>query len=225
MAFIDTVLMTETHPERKSIKRQPVYDFVKRVADVLLSLVGLILASPIFLVVSLLIIIMDKHSVFYKSTRVGKNGKDFSIYKFQTMVTDAQSLEKLLSPDEYREFKKNYKLERDPRITKLGNVLRKTSIDELPQLINILRGDMSLVGPRPVLREETELYGDDKEYLLSVRPGLTGLWQACGRNNIDYESGNRQKVELYYVRHRSLWLDFKIMLMTVKAAITMNGAM
>ncbi len=225
MTFVEKVLQSECHPDVKNIKKQPIYSFVKRFSDIMLSIVGLILASPLLLVVSVLILVIDKHSPFYSSTRMGKNGKEFSIYKFQTMITGAKSLKDMLSPDEYDEFKKNYKLHRDPRITKLGAILRKTSIDELPQLLNIIKGEMSFVGPRPVLREETELYGDDKAALLSVKPGLTGLWQASGRNNIDYESGQRQKMELYYIENRSLWLDVKIMFMTVKAAITMNGAM
>ena len=225
MTFVETVLKSECHPDLKNMKKQPVYSFIKRFLDIVLSLIGIIVAMPILLIVSLLVLIFDRHSPFYASTRMGKNGKVFKIYKFQTMVTGAKALKDMLSPDEYEEFKKNYKLQRDPRITKLGSVLRKTSIDELPQLFNILKGEMSFVGPRPVLKEETDLYGGDKDALLSVRPGLTGLWQACGRNNIDYESGQRQKMELYYIEHKSLWLDVKIMFMTVKAAITMNGAM
>lgn len=225
MTFTETVLQSECHPDASKLKKQYLYSFIKRLADILLSVIGLIIILPVFLVVSLLILIMDKHSPFYTSVRMGKNGKEFKIYKFQTMVTGAVSLEEMLSPDEYEEFKKNYKLQKDPRITKLGSILRKTSIDELPQLFNILKGDMSFVGPRPILREETELYGNDKAALLSVRPGLTGLWQACGRNNIDYESGQRQKMELYYIAHKNLWLDIKIMFMTVKAAVSMDGAM
>ena len=225
MTFAETVLKSECHPDINKMKKQPVYNFVKRFADIVLSVIGILIALPIFIVVSLLVILMDKHSPFYTSVRMGKNGEEFKIYKFQTMVTGARALSEMLSPDEYEEFKKNYKLQKDPRITKLGAILRKTSIDELPQLLNILKGEMSFVGPRPILREETELYGDDKVALLSVRPGLTGLWQACGRNNIDYESGQRQKMELYYIAHKNIWLDIKIMLMTVKAAISMNGAM
>lgn len=225
MTFVETVLNREYHPDISKTKKQPVYFFIKRFGDIILSIIGLVIALPIFFIVSLLILIMDRHSPFYTSVRMGKNGKEFKIYKFQTMVTGAKSLKEMLSPDEYEEFKKNYKLQSDPRITKLGSILRKTSIDELPQLLNILKGEMSFVGPRPILREETDLYGKDKAAFLSVRPGLTGLWQACGRNDIDYESGKRQKMELYYVQHKNLRLDIKIMFMTVKAVVTMNGAM
>ena len=120
--------------------------------------------------------------------------------------------------------RKNFKLEHDPRITKVGAFLRKTSLDELPQLFNILAGSLSLVGPRPVLQEETELYGDKRALLLSCKPGLTGLWQVRGRSNVTYEDGRRQALELSYVSHRSLWLDIKILFWTVGAVVRMDGA-
>jgi lipopolysaccharide/colanic/teichoic acid biosynthesis glycosyltransferase len=130
----------------------------------------------------------------------------------------------MLTPEELAEYRKNYKLDRDPRITKMGRFLRKTSLDELPQLLNIVGGSLSLVGPRPVLQEETELYGKDRDLLLSCKPGLTGLWQVQGRSNVSYEDGQRQAMELKYVRERSLWLDIKILFMTVGAVVRMDGA-
>lgn len=201
------------------------YLFLKRLFDILLSVIMIAVTAPFLLIFMMLIAIIDKHSPIYASERVGYKGNPFKIYKLRSMKFEDKDLKDILSDDEYSEFIKNYKIDKDPRVTKLGAILRKTSIDELPQLYNVLKGDMSLVGPRPVLQEETELYGDDRELLLSVRPGLTGLWQASGRNNLDYESGKRQETELYYVRNRSFLFDIKILFMTVKAAITMNGAM
>ena len=140
------------------------------------------------------------------------------------MRLNADRLEDMLSPEELAEYRKNFKLENDPRITKVGKFLRKTSLDELPQLFNILTGKLSLVGPRPVLQEETELYGNKRDVLLSCKPGLTGLWQAKGRSNVTYEDGRRQALELQYVESRSLWLDLKIMFWTVGAVVRMDGA-
>ena len=206
-------------------KDNVVYRFAKRLFDIIFSSVLLIIVLPLLLVLALLILLIDKQTPIYVSERIGYKGRPFKIYKFRSMKADARPLEEVLSENEYNEFVKNYKIEKDPRITKLGSIIRKTSIDELPQLVNILKGDMTLVGPRPVLQEETELYGEERDLLLSVRPGLTGLWQASGRNNLDYESGKRQAVELFYVRNRGALFDIKILFMTIKAAITMNGAM
>ena len=156
--------------------------------------------------------------------RVGRYGKPVTVYKFRSMRLHADRLEDMLTPEELAEYHKNYKLTSDPRVTKVGALLRKTSLDELPQLFNILMGQLSLVGPRPVLQEETELYGDKRSLLLSCKPGLTGLWQSRGRSNVTYENGRRQEMELRYVRERSLWLEFKILLWTVKAVVRMDGA-
>ena len=120
----------------------------------------------------------------YRANRVGLHGRQIQVYKFRSMRKHADRLEEFLSPEELEEYKKNFKLEKDPRVTKVGAILRKTSLDELPQLFNILSGKLSLVGPRPVLQEETELYGDKRDLLLSCKPGLTGLWQARGRSNV-----------------------------------------
>jgi lipopolysaccharide/colanic/teichoic acid biosynthesis glycosyltransferase len=155
---------------------------------------------------------------------VGLHGRSISVYKFRSMKKNADRLEEMLTPEELAEYRKNYKLDRDPRITKMGRFLRKTSLDELPQLLNIVGGSLSLVGPRPVLQEETELYGKDRDLLLSCKPGLTGLWQVQGRSNVSYEDGQRQAMELKYVRERSLWLDIKILFMTVGAVVRMDGA-
>jgi lipopolysaccharide/colanic/teichoic acid biosynthesis glycosyltransferase len=203
---------------------KPVYDRVKRVFDLVFALVCLAILWPVLLIIALAILLEDGGPVLYRSQRVGLHGRSISVYKFRSMKKNADRLEEMLTPEELAEYRKNYKLDRDPRITKMGRFLRKTSLDELPQLLNIVGGSLSLVGPRPVLQEETELYGKDRDLLLSCKPGLTGLWQVQGRSNVSYEDGQRQAMELKYVRERSLWLDIKILFMTVGAVVRMDGA-
>ena len=200
------------------------YECIKRIFDLLISLAAVILLSPVLLVISLAIRLEDRGPILYRAQRVGRGGKPITVYKFRSMRMHADRLEDMLTPEELEEYKKNFKLEHDPRITKVGAFLRKTSLDELPQLFNILAGTLSLVGPRPVLQEETELYGDKRALLLSCKPGLTGLWQVRGRSNVTYEDGRRQALELSYVSHRSLWLDIKILFWTVGAVVRMDGA-
>lgn len=206
------------------VKKKPVYNAVKRVFDFLLALVGTIVLSPVLLIIAVAIVAEDRGPVLYKANRVGLHGKPIKVYKFRSMKTGADRLEDMLTPEELAEYKVNFKLERDPRITKVGAFLRKTSLDELPQLLNIVGGSLSLVGPRPVLQEETELYGENRDLLLSCKPGLTGLWQSRGRSNITYENGARQALELQYVRERGFLLDIKIMFWTVGAVLRMDGA-
>lgn len=204
--------------------KKPCYECIKRIFDLLFSLVAVVLLSPVLLVISLAIRLEDRGPILYCAQRVGRGGKPITVYKFRSMRMHADRLEDMLTPEELEEYKKNYKLEHDPRVTKVGAFLRKTSLDELPQLFNILAGTLSLVGPRPVLQEETELYGDKRALLLSCKPGLTGLWQVRGRSNVTYEDGRRQALELNYVSHRSLWLDIKILFWTVGAVVRMDGA-
>ncbi len=204
--------------------KKPCYECIKRLFDLLLSLIAVIVLSPVLLVISLAIRLEDRGPILYRAQRVGRGGKPITVYKFRSMRMHADRLEDMLTPEELEEYKKNFKLEHDPRITKVGAFLRKTSLDELPQLFNILAGSLSLVGPRPVLQEETELYGDKRALLLSCKPGLTGLWQVRGRSNVTYEDGRRQALELSYVSHRSLWLDIKILFWTVGAVVRMDGA-
>lgn len=210
--------------EQKEFQKKPVYEVFKRLFDLVVSLVLVIVLSPVLLVIAIAVAAEDGFPVLYKAKRVGRYGKPIQVYKFRSMRKNADRLEDFLSPQELEEYKKNFKLQRDPRITKVGAFLRKTSLDELPQLFNILSGKLSLVGPRPVLQEETELYGEKRELLLSCKPGLTGLWQARGRSNVTYENGARQALELQYVRERSFLLDIKIMFWTVGAVIRMDGA-
>jgi lipopolysaccharide/colanic/teichoic acid biosynthesis glycosyltransferase len=208
----------------KEMGKRSVYDRCKRIFDLAFALVGTVVLSPVLLVIALAILLEDGGPVLYKAHRVGLHGRSISVYKFRSMKNHADRLEEMLTPEQLEEYHKNYKLDRDPRITKVGAFLRKTSLDELPQLLNIIGGSLSLVGPRPVLQEETELYGKDRALLLSCKPGLTGLWQARGRSNVSYEDGRRQAMELEYVRNRSLWLDIKILFWTVGAVVRMDGA-
>ena len=215
---------TEVTQTDSEFHKKPVYEAIKRTFDLLVSLAAVIVLSPVLLAIALAIRIEDGGPVLYKAQRVGRYGKPVTVYKFRSMRLHADRLEDMLTPEELAEYHKNYKLTSDPRVTKVGALLRKTSLDELPQLFNILMGQLSFVGPRPVLQEETELYGDKRSLLLSCKPGLTGLWQSRGRSNVTYENGRRQEMELRYVRERSLWLDFKILLWTVKAVVRMDGA-
>lgn len=202
---------------------KPVYRFIKRTFDIVCSLLALILLSPFFLIVSVCIKLGDGGSVFFRHKRIGKDGKVFYLAKFRSMVPNAEELIKSFTPEQQEEYNKNYKLENDPRITKVGKVLRKTSIDEIPQFYNILKGDMSFVGPRPVTDDETKIFGSNRSLLLSVRPGLTGYWAAFGRGEL---TGYRRRraMEVYYVKNRSLWLDIKIIFMTFATVFTGRGS-
>ena len=205
--------------------KKPVYPRVKRVLDVVLSLMALLVIWPVMLIIAILVK-MDGGPAFFAQYRVGRNGRLFKLYKFRSMKNGADRLEEMLSPEELAEYSKEYKLQNDPRISKLGSFLRKSSLDELPQLWNIIHGDMSLVGPRPLL--PSELTGnytpEERQMLMSVAPGLTGYWQAVARNESSYATGERQKQELYYIGRVSFWMDVKIILMTVKRVITGKGA-
>lgn len=206
----------------EKIKNKP-YIYVKRGIDVILSTIALVVLSPLFLILAILIKLDSKGPVFFLHTRIGKNGKNIKIYKFRTMVTNAEELIKEFTPEQMKEYKENYKLTNDPRITKIGKFLRKTSLDELPQLINIIKGDLSIIGPRPVVKDELEKYGENMAKFLSVTPGLTGNWAANGRNNTTYEE--RMKLELEYVDNISLKTDIKIFFQTIFAVIKKEGAM
>ena len=204
-------------------KNRRFYHLVKRMIDVVLSLFGLVLISPFVVIMAILIKIDSKGPVFFKHHRIGKNGKPFSMYKFRTMKDGAEAMINDFTPEQLEEWNENFKLKDDPRITRIGKFLRKTSLDELPQLVNILRGDMSIVGPRPVIEVELEEYGNDKDEFLSIRPGLTGWWASNGRSEISYPE--RCSYELYYVRNESFWLDVKVMFLSVISVFLHKGAM
>ena len=184
-------------------------------------------AMPAYLIIYALVAAAVKFTdggpVLYKSVRIGKDGKPFYMYKFRTMRMSADKLEDFLSYEELEKYKKEYKLENDPRVTGIGKILRKTSADELPQILNVIKNDMSLIGPRPVLYEETLLYGKDRETLLSVKPGLTGYWQAYARNDVGYTDGRRQAMELYYIENRSLKFDTRIFFATIRRVLSGKG--
>ena len=203
-------------------KNKPVYRFFKRIFDVVMSIIALVLLSPVYLIIAIIIKCDSRGPVFYKHHRIGKNGKTFGMYKFRSMIPDAdKKLDEL--PDELKkEFEENYKITDDPRITKVGKFLRKTSLDELPQFLNVIKGDISLVGPRPIVETELEKYGENKDKFLSVIPGITGYWQANGRSDVTYEK--RMELELYYVDNASFWLDIVILFKTVFAVFKRDGA-
>lgn len=203
-------------------KKTP-YKIVKRVMDVVLSTIGLVVLSPVFAIIALAIKIESKGPVFFKHTRIGKNGKIIKIYKFRSMVENAEELIQKFTPEQMKEYKENYKLTDDPRITKIGKFLRKTSLDELPQLLNIIKGELSIIGPRPVVQNELEKYGEDAKKFLSVTPGLTGYWAANGRSSTSYEE--RMQMELFYVDNLSLKLDIQVFFKTILAVIKKDGAM
>ena len=198
------------------------YIKVKRILDCILATIALIILSPIYLIIAIAVKIDSKGPVFFGHTRIGKNGKIIKIYKYRTMVTNAEELIKQFTPEQMKEYKENFKLENDPRVTKVGKFLRKTSLDELPQLLNIIQGDLALIGPRPVVKKELEKYGENAGKFLSVTPGLTGNWAASGRSNTTYEE--RMEMELWYVDNISFITDVKIFFKTIIAVIKKEGA-
>ena len=216
------VMVLPNKGKREILGELKAYKYVKRTIDVVLASIALIILSPLFLVISILIKLESKGPVFFAHTRIGKNGKKIKLLKFRTMVPNAEELIKSFTPEQMKEFKENFKLENDPRVTKIGKILRKTSIDELPQLINIIRGDLSIIGPRPVIGEELEKYNNNKDKFLSVTPGLTGFWAANGRSNTSYDQ--RMVMELYYVDNISLKLDLKIFFKTIVSVLKKEGA-
>lgn len=207
---------------KKKKMNKIVYNVVKRVLDIVFSLLGMVILSPFFLLISIIIKLNSKGPVFFVHSRIGEKGKPIGIYKFRTMVENAEDLIKNFTPEQKEEFERCYKLENDPRVTKIGNFLRKTSLDELPQILNILKGELSIIGPRPIIQAELDKYGDNKEKFLSVRPGLTGYWAANGRSDTTYEE--RMEMELYYVDNMSFILDIKIFFKTILAVIKKEGA-
>ena len=188
------------------------YEICKRVMDILGAGCGLVLLSPIIIIVAILVKFSSKGPVFFSQKRVGKNGKAFEMYKFRSMVVNAEELkEKLAAQNEMSG--PMFKMKDDPRVTKVGKFIRKTSLDELPQLWNVIKGDMSLVGPRPSLPKEVAQFEEWMYKRLSVKPGLTCYWQVSGRNNIDFEDW--MKLDCRYVDERNLWIDIKLIFKTV----------
>ena len=201
------------------------YLFFKRAFDIVASGLFLIVFSWLYLILAICVKCSDGGPVFYRHPRVGKNGKTIYIPKFRSMKKNADRLEDMLTPEEYARYKREYKIDNDPRITKLGAFLRKTSLDELPNVWAIFTGAISVIGPRPIMQDEVkEKYGADAQKLLSVKPGMIGWWAANGRSNATYESGERQRLELYYVDHCSVGLDIKIIFKTIAGVFRRTGA-
>lgn len=201
------------------------YSFLKRTVDITASAAALLLLSPVFLVTSLAIRKDSDGPAMFTQKRIGKDGKLFEIYKFRTMVPDAdKKLFEMLEKDEKakEEYKLNKKLKHDPRITKVGNFLRKTSIDELPQLINVLKGDMSLVGPRPYLPREIKDMGEYYDTIIESKPGITGLWQVSGRSNTTFEQ--RLEFDKEYTENKGFLYDMGLLTKTVGVVVKKNGA-
>ena len=208
---------------RNNLLRWPAR-LTKRLADVLIAALFLIFLSPLMLAIAVALK-LEGGRVLFSHQRIGKNGRTFNCYKFRSMVPNAEFLlQKLLQEDSQlrAEWHKERKLKFDPRISRLGHFLRGTSLDELPQLFNVLKSEMSLVGPRPILSEELEKYGLEKSYYLMVRPGMTGLWQVSGRNDLDYDT--RVYLDAWYVKNWSLWYDLAILVKTIKVVFGRRGA-
>lgn len=206
----------------EEVNQNKLYLFMKRLMDIFGALCGIILLSPVFIIVTILIKLEDpKGPVFFKQIRVGKGEKEFGMYKFRSMVTDAEEqLKGLLQHNEVSGAM--FKMKEDPRVTKIGKFIRKTSIDELPQLLNVLKGEMSLVGPRPPLPREVEEYTSYDKQRLIVTPGCTGLWQVTERNSVGF--AEMVELDLEYIRNRSVSYDMKIIFKTIKVLLGSNNA-
>ena len=203
-----------------------IYKVIKRLFDLICALIGIIFLLPIALIVKISYMLhKDFSSIFYTQKRVGKNGKIFKLYKFRSMVPNADKmLDDYLKKNKkaQEEWKKYQKLDNDPRITKVGKILRKLSLDEVPQFLNILKGDMSFIGPRPLVPGELDSFKGDHSIYEAVRPGITGWWACNGRSNLEYDE--RLKLEYYYVQHRGIKMDIKCIFRTITSVLSRNGA-
>ncbi len=198
------------------------YLVAKRVLDLAIALLILLVLSPLLLFVAFLVKIWDRGPVFFTQVRVGKGGEEFACYKFRSMVLNAEQLKAQLLNQNHHADNRTFMFPRDPRITWIGRIIRKTSIDELPQLWNVVRGEMSLVGPRPPVPSEVNLYSDRDRRRLHVQPGITCIWQVSGRGNLPFSE--QVRLDLEYIQNRSLALDTKLLLLTIPAVLTGRGA-
>ena len=226
MNINDTTTVCINRTVNVSMKTKSISKIMKRIVDLLAGIIGMIILIPLMLIIKIAnIFTKDKASIFFVQNRIGKDGKIFKMYKFMTMIIGAEEeLEKLLIENEdlRNEYELNKKIKDDPRVTKIGKFLRKTSLDEFPQFINILKGEMSLVGPRPYLKREKKDIGKDYYKIIEMTPGLTGLWQVSGRSNISFEE--RVKLDMEYYKKNSFWGDMKILLKTITAVLNKKGA-
>ncbi len=198
---------------------------IKRAFDLLFTICGGLCILPFLLIIAVMVAVDNKGNVIFAHRRIGRGGKEFKCYKFQSMIPNAQEvLKKYLAenPEARKEWEESFKLTNDPRVTKLGNILRKTSLDEMPQLWNVIKGDMSLVGPRPIVAKEIERYGEYFREYAMVTPGITGMWQASGRSDTTY--AERVEMDTWYVRNWSVWIDLMYLFKTVKIVFTGKGA-
>jgi lipopolysaccharide/colanic/teichoic acid biosynthesis glycosyltransferase len=203
------------------VRRKPFYGMAKRGLDLALSALALALTLPLLIAVAILIKVTSPGPVFFKHRRLGRGGEEFWCVKFRTMVANAE--QRLESDARLRQqFEAKYKIENDPRITPLGAALRRMSIDELPQLFQVLRGEMSLIGPRPIVKSELSKYGVYTHKLLSIKPGLSGLWQACRRDDTNYDE--RVRMDMFYIDHRCLTLDLLLIFYTLISVVRGRGA-
>ena len=199
----------------QKILKKDFYIIFKLFFDNLFAFTSLFIGLPLFFIISLLVKCSSRGPIFYSQRRLGKNNKPFKCLKFRTMHAEAEDiLDNLIKSNQTlrREFEASHKLKNDPRITNIGHFLRKTSLDEIPQFINVLKGEMSIVGPRPIVKEELEKYGESINQVLSVKPGITGLWQVSGRNNLSYK--RRVYLDCLYVKNINLILDIRIIIRT-----------
>jgi undecaprenyl-phosphate galactose phosphotransferase len=221
----EQTIVEEKEDEKVIVTEKLYYNIPKRLIDILGGIVGCILLIPITIIVKIAYILSgDFNSIFFKQERIGRYGKPIKIYKFRSMVMNADEvLFKMLeeNPEIAREYKRYKKLKNDPRITKVGNFIRKASIDEFPQFINVLIGNMSLVGPRPYLYREKEDMGEYFNIVTKCKPGITGYWQVNGRSQTDF--GYRLVLDEYYYNHRNLIMDIKILLKTIKQVVFKKG--
>ena len=202
------------------------YRFIKRLFDIFFSLFLILLSSPILIIIFIILLFARNGAPIYADKRIGKNGKQIKVLKFRSMYKDADdNPRKYLNDEQYEQFINERKVINDPRVTKFGRIIRKASIDELPQLFNILVGTMSVIGNRPItqLELDTNYSEEQQKIFVSARPGLTGWWQVSGRNDVEYYNGERQKLELEYYEKRSLWFDTKILFKTIPAVLKHKG--
>jgi lipopolysaccharide/colanic/teichoic acid biosynthesis glycosyltransferase len=202
--------------------RATAYCRSKRAMDIVLASIGLLLLSPVFLIVAVLIKLTSRGPVSFVQTRVGRGGKEFNCYKFRSMVANAEEMQQELGAQNQHVDDRTFKMRRDPRVTTIGQCLRKTSIDELPQLLNVLKGEMSIVGPRPPLPREVARYQRHELRRLDVLPGLTCIWQVCGRGDVPFPK--QVEMDIAYVEQQSLLLDLKLIAMTIPAVVCGKGA-
>ncbi len=205
--------------------KQNIEIFIKTILDFILAFLGIIILSPVYLYIAYKIKKEDGGKIIYAYDCIGKHGKIFKCYKFRSMIENSQEVLKKYLDDNLEariEWETFYKLKNDPRITKIGAKLRKSSLDELPQLFNVLKGDMSLVGPRQIVKDEIMKFGKYIDLYYSVKPGITGYWQVCGRSEVDYKT--RVEMTVWYINNWSLWLDVKILIKTVSVVLKKTGA-